>query len=213
MATSAELSLASQFARPTIRSILRGGARTIAGVRLRHKDILRTVYAARDYQPLWSDRGGFTEACRAVIANLESAEVIGLDPANYYTRILYSWAYTPDRYSTVNLDLLLTDCLCEYFDNIANGVNIEPGISSYDTKTEPYITSFFNGESTLVETIHSIEPHHQRYADLLNALQYHQKLQQLGGWQRLDQGPTLKEGSVGQRVLQLRFSIPPQPDT
>jgi len=207
MLTSAELSLASQFTRPTIRSILRGGARTVASVPLRHKDKLQTLYAARNYQPLWSDRGGFTEACRAIIKNLEGADFVGLDPATYYTRVLYSWAYTPDRYSTVNLDLLLTDCLCEYFDNIANGVNIEPGISSHHTDIEPNIASFFNGQQTFVETIHSIEPHHQRYADLLNALHYHQKLQQMGGWQSLDHGPTLKEGSAGTRVLQLRTRL------
>ena len=197
-----------------LRTFLQSGKRSVGGIRLRHKDKLERIYAERNYIPVWSSDGQFNSTSRAVVRKLETSSLLGLHPSHYYTRVLNSWLHLQEPQSARRLELLLTDSLYEYFDNLANGQNGEkPGddegwfLKQDKTNVHNDVMSFFRGDASFRNTIDNLQPHHHRYTSLLVALQDHHKLYAAGGFQQVDPGASLTPGSRSPRVAQLRTRL------
>ena len=92
---------------------------SVADIPLRHRDKLQKIYSQRNYVPLWTKQGQVTQTARAVIKRLENASLLGLYPSNYYPKVLNKWVQDPNF--NPQLEMVLTDSLWEYFDNLANG--------------------------------------------------------------------------------------------
>jgi len=197
-----------------LQAFLQSGKRSIGGIELRHKDKLERIYAERSYIPLWSAEGQYTAASRGVLRKLENSSLLGLHPSHYYTQVLGSWMQLQQPESALRLELLLTDALYEYFDNLANGQSGEkPGddggwfVNQIKTDVHDYALNFLRGDASFQETIDSLQPYHERYTGLLIALQEHHKLLAEGGFSQVSSGPTLKPGMSDPRVEQLRTRL------
>jgi len=197
-----------------VQAFLQSGKNSLGGITLRHKEKLKRIYAERNYIPVWSVNGQYTTASRAVLRKLEKSSLLGLHPSHYYTQVLNSWLHLQEPMSSSRLELLLTDSLYEYFDNLANGqIGEKPGdddgwfVKQSSTNVHEYVLNFFRGDTSFRETIDNLQPRHHRYTGLLVALQDHHRLYAEGGFQQIDSGPTLKHGMHGPRVAQLRTRL------
>lgn len=195
-----------------LRSLANSKNATVANIPLRHRDILQKIYSQRDYVPLWIKQGQVTQTARAVIKRLESASLLGLYPSNYYPKVLNNWAQ--DSNTNSQLEMLLTDSLYEYFDNLANGQTNEiPGdprawfAKQAHTNIEPDAMNFFNGNASFGETIDRLQPRNQNYTNLLFALRDHYNVLAQGGYTPVPKGAGLLPGSVAPRVAQLRARL------
>lgn len=192
-----------------LRSHLNGREKSIAGIPLRHKQQLKKIYAARRYVPLWSKSGQLTSTCEAVIDELKNCPSLGLHPAHYYTQVLSSWLEMQNQSTISQLEMVLSDSLYEYFDNLANGqLDQRPGDNGWvqkrsRTDVAHHALKFFSGDASFHETIDQLQPHNTRYTTLLTALKQHQLVANRGGFTRVASGPTLKPGHQGLRVAQV----------
>ena len=203
--------IAARIPDDNVRSFLQSGKRSIDGIPLRHKDKLQRIYAERNYIPVWSIDGQYTNTTRAVLRKLDNSSLLGLHPSHYYTKVLNSWLHLQEPQTASRLEILLTDSLYEYFDNLANGQSGEkPGddggwfLKQAKTNVHNYVMNFFRGDASFRQTIDNLQPLHHRYTGLLVALQDHHRLFAEGGFQTVDPGPTLKPGMRSPRVAQLR---------
>ncbi len=204
---------AAQVTDEKLRAFLTSGERSVAGITLRHKEKLAKIYAERRFIPLWSKDGNLTRTSSAVVKKLENASLLGLHPSHYYTQVLNSWLYLQDRNSAIQLELVLTDSLYEYFDNLANGQTGEqPGDKGWfvkQSKTDVAYDAenFFRGDASFKETIDRLQPQDQRYTNLLVALNDYHQIANSGGFTPVSSGATLKPGDQDHRVQQLRTRL------
>ncbi len=203
--------ISAQLPDEELKSFLLSGQTSVSGVNLRHKEKLRRVYTERNFIPIWSENGQYTNTPRAIVEKLEGSSILGLDPAQYYTQVLASWLNTQGSYSTRQLELVLTDSLFEYFDNLANGQTGKlPGDASSwfgkqrVTDTQNIAMSFFRGAVSFRDAINQLQPESEHYNNLLLALREHHQILNNGGYQTIDAGGTLKPGTQDYRVKQLR---------
>ncbi len=180
------------------------------GVHLRNIDNVLRTYRQRRFTPLWHKHNRPTFTCQAVIGKLEECYFYGLDPSKYYSTLLRNWATTASPANPYHLELLLTDALYSYFDDLAHG-NIEAPSKSDGwhleqaaVNTRTLTDEFFSGESSFRQTIDSLQPVHRRYHALLSALYEHHRVVERGGWTRVPTGPTLRAGDKHPRVALLR---------
>jgi len=159
---------------------------SVADIPLRHRDKLQKIYSQRNYVPLWTKQGQVTQTARAVIKRLENASLLGLYPSNYYPKVLNKWAQDPNFNS--QLEMVLTDSLWEYFDNLANGQTNEiPGDPAVwfarqsRTDIDYNAMDFFNGNASFGPTIDRLQPVSQNYTNLLMALRDHYQILAQGG--------------------------------
>lgn len=197
-----------------IQSFLSSGKNSVAGIKLRHKAKLTKMYAERGFTPLWSSNGQYTSTSYAVIEKLENSSLLGLHPSQYYTQILNSWLHLQEPKSSSRLDLVLTDVLFEYFDNLANGQTGErPGNDSSwfqkQAKTDIDYDAyrFFRGDASFRETQDRLQPYNENYTGLLTALAQHHKVLANGGYLQVSAGASLKPGMQDARVVQLRTRL------
>jgi len=167
--TTAGQAQATQAADSSLRAFLKSGSRTVSGITLRHKDKLARIYSERGYVPMWSTDGHYTNTSRAVVNKLENSSLLGLHPSHYYTQVINSWLHLQEPRSSTRLELLLTDSLYEYFDNLANGQTGEkPGDDIDGGITPP--CEFFTGtifiDSNLI--INAIQTFWQHYRNITN---------------------------------------------
>lgn len=203
--------IAAQIPDAGVQSFLHSHNSAVGGVYIRHKNKLQKVYAERNFKPLWSSNGQYTNTTRAIVKRLENSSALGLHPASYYTRVLASWLHMQDTQSTSNLELVLTDALFEYFDNLANGQTGEkPGDpsnwfalqSTTDSETTAY--QFFRGAVSFREAINKLQPESHHYNNLLLALRDHYSILANGGYTTIDRGTPLLADVKSHRVAQLR---------
>ncbi len=209
LAGSSTAAFAAQAGNESLRSFLVSRDNTVAGITLRHKDKLTRLYSERYYVPFWTKHGSATQTCRAIINKLEQSALYGLHPSHYYTQVLKSWVHLQNPVTAMQMDLVLTDSLYEYFDNLANGqMDVQPGQGSWfatQSKTDiSYaVNQFFRGDISFRDAVNTIQPYEQRYTDLLTALAEHHQILNAGGYSHVSSGEVLKIGSVSRRVSQL----------
>lgn len=208
---SGSAALATQFARADIESFLQSKEDSVSGIRLRHKHKVMQVYAQRNFAPLWSTHGQYTDTCRAIISKLDDSLQLGLHPSRYYTQILGSWLRLQEPLTSRNLELVLTDVLFEYLDNLANGqTGKRPGDSGSwfarqdVTSTDDVAFDFFRSTTSLTEATGQVQPVSQHYNSLLQALKEQQAILANGGYVKINKGPILKPGMQDSRVIKLR---------
>ena len=180
------------------------------GVQLGNVDDVLRIYRGRRFTPLWHQHQRPSYTTQAVIKKLAGSASYGLDPNKYYSELLQSWATTAAPANLYHLELLLTDALFSYFDDLAHGNLDSPPKSSgwhlpqtvIDTRviTDP----FFTGEQSFAQTVDALQPGHQRYHALLDSLQEHLRVVERGGWTHIPTGPTLRSGDIDPRVALLR---------
>ena len=180
------------------------------GVQLRNVDDVLRIYRGRQFTPLWHKHQRPSYTTQAVIKKLSGSASHGLDPNKYYSKLLESWATIAAPANLYHLELLLTDALFSYFDDLAHGNLDSPPKSSGwhlpQTKIDTRVITdqFFAGKLSFGQTVDALQPEHQRYHALLDSLHEHLRVVERGGWTRVPTGPTLRSGDVHPRVALLR---------
>lgn len=180
------------------------------GVKLRNSDDVLRVYRQRQFTPMWHKHQRPTFTSQAVIKKLAESASFGLDPTKYYSGLLHGWATISEPSSQYHLELLLTDSLFSYFDDLAHGNQDSPAksdgwhLQQTTINTRALADRFFSGEDSFRQTVASLQPDHRRYHALLQSLQEHWRVVERGGWTRVPTGPTLRAGDRHPRVALLR---------
>ncbi len=180
------------------------------GINLKNPQAIERIYAARGFAPLWSSGGTTTYTSKSISRKLLDSQEMGLEPTKYLGRLLHQLAANPDADQLLQFELVLTDSLYSYFDDLAHGILKPPGSQTawkrrkakFDSAT--MINEFFTGNRSFQETLKQLQPHHPRYSNLLHTLRHHQALQSAGGWRDIPTGRVLKPGDTSDRVPILR---------
>lgn len=195
-----------------IRYILAGnGGGWVDGERLGLPDEVNDFYRRRDFRPAWFDRGGISLDAGDLIQTVRHAGAEGLQAGDYpiaaIEKYLSGAVAGPEQLA--QLDLLLTDTFLRYSRNAYSG-RIDPRTLGQDWFI-PY--SAYVPEAALQQALatHSVgqalaamPPTHDGYLRLREALQRYRAVAAQGGWPSIVDGPTLRPGDQGVRVIQLR---------
>ena len=118
---------ASASATNDIRLFIRDhGNFSISGIRLRNRQALEKLYADRDYHPLWTTGRYPTYTSVVVSQRLAGANVQGLEPSKYYGKLLNQLAVKNSQDNSLQFEILMSDSIISYFDDIAHGTTEPP---------------------------------------------------------------------------------------
>lgn len=180
------------------------------GIRLRNREALEKLYGNRDFLPLWTAEGYPTRVSLFVSQRLASANVFGLEPSKYYGRFLYQLAASHGQTNSLLFEILMSDSIISYFNDIAHGSIASPPsatgwrLDRAQINVTNITDGFFNGIKTLSETVNELQPSHHRYNRLLETLRKYRSIADNGGWLQVSNGPSLGLGDNSAHVEALR---------
>ncbi len=188
----------------------------IQGTTLVSAIVLPALYARRDYAPVWSN----PVSVQQLIAAIETIDTEGLDPADYNLATLRLLLERNAETGPANpehraeLDLLLTDSLIRLGYHLSFG-KVDPEALDSNWNMTRYVEDFDallalgdsieNGQ--VDKLLQSLKPQSIKYDRLKTALARYRLYQQLGGWEPVPEGPSLKTGMVDDRVPVLRARL------
>jgi murein L,D-transpeptidase YcbB/YkuD len=174
--------------------------------------VLAKFYQERQMTPLWLDAGGPSARAETLAGVLRDADQDGLDPADYHASIITQLlaAKTPDQWAEFELRLSLG--LVEMTSDLASGRleprHVNPELFVYPQEVDP--AAVIRAAATapdMATFVAGYEPKQPEYRRLKAALAEYRALATTGGWPTIQDGPTLKPGMAGPRVLQLRARL------
>jgi L,D-transpeptidase YcbB len=175
------------------------------GERLIARQALPMFYAARGFEQAWRDE----EAAAQLEAWIGDAARYGLEPADYHRDALRRLRGAKSTADRDDRDLLLTDAFLILGSHLVSG-RLHP-----ETFDPEWIA--VHREVDIVQaldralagfgvsaTLAGLQPHHEGYYRLAEALQRYRELDAAGGWPILEEGERLELGGSGPRVAALR---------
>jgi murein L,D-transpeptidase YcbB/YkuD len=168
---------------------------------------LSSFYAARSYEPLWTDKGVMTDRAKAALAQLKSADDDGLDPADYAVPALESNASVD---ALAEFELKFTNAVIDYARHAAVGREHWSHVArDIVYQTEPPaaadLLTKLSTASDVRAALDSYNPQHKFYKALKA------KLAELRGKKdkveepiSIGSGPMLRLGMEDERVPDLR---------
>ncbi len=177
------------------------------------------LYAARDYEPLWSDDGNVASDADSLLAVVAESASHGLAPADYHegaaAALREAVAAAPDdpRVASrlADLDLLLTDAFVLLASDLRVGrvdpETIDPEWNAARPGNEPFETLESALKSGRVAAaLRALAPRSSEYRDLREALARFRAAAD-EPWPPLGPGPTLKRGARDARIPALRARL------
>jgi L,D-transpeptidase YcbB len=199
---------------------------------LRTAGLGRTFYQRNSWQAVWLDHGRVSPPLQDLVRALRGAADHGLEPSAYHLaaidalshRIAATAAATGEE--RLVLELLATDAFLLYAGHLVSG-RVDPAtliahwciagrrddlVGALETAVQ---------EQSPREVLRRLAPQHRDYARLQTALATYRAIASRGGWEPVDAGPALRQGSTGPRVAQLgarlritgEYEGAPAPDT
>ncbi len=216
VASSAASTPVSNFIQARVSAIQSGQSVHIQDTILASAIVLPALYARRHYAPVWSNPVSVRQLIRAI----EAIDAEGLSPADYNLdtlKLLLEQHMEPalaNPEHSADLDLLLTDSLIRLGYHLSFG-KVDPEALDSNWNMTRYIDDLDallalsgpieNGQ--LNKLLQSLKPQSIKYENLKTALGQYRLYQQLGGWEPVAQGPSLKPGMVDARVPVLRARL------
>ena len=166
-------------------------------------------YSERKYQPLWSDANGRLHRAFDLLHIIIHAEAEGLNPSDYYLKEIRKYWALSGVDAAIRLDLFLSAALFRYSSHVYSGKYnpLDMDIDWHIENKPLDVGSLFStvsGKKTIAPLLEKLPPQHSGYQLLKTELQRLRELEQKGGWQRFENGPTLRAGAQHKQVLQLR---------
>lgn len=161
-------------------------------------------YLARAFAPVWATDSGWTEGGRQLHAALQTAASEGLDPARYAVPPLSP----PTSVDAAIAEVRLAFAALRFAEDLGWGL-ARPGT----VRDAAYERRPFRGDSLLRSwagapdagrALLAVAPGSAEYARLRESLHRLRAIERDGGWLAMSPGPTLRLGSVGLRVRELR---------
>jgi murein L,D-transpeptidase YcbB/YkuD len=176
----------------------------------RPKKVIR-FYRERNYRPIWHDGQSLLPGARAFIDLILNSTAEGLNPSCYGLSALGDFEdATPTRpESFADLDVLLTDTFFSYAAHLYSG-RIDPRSVykkwSIATKSDNLMKDLNRALDTkgFRAALDGLAPRHPGYLKLRRALNAYREVEAGGGWPEIPEGPDLRRGKRGKRVVLLR---------
>lgn len=193
-----------------------GGPLVVEGVPVVATDLLPGLYAARDYQPAWSD-GRRVEALRGAV---QTAELQGLEPADYRVAAIDRAAEalragTPaSPEDQARLDIALTDTLAQLLTHLRHGktdplrfyadwkITADDEVADLAAELAAALQS-----GDIRSAIARALPTYPPYQRLVKALADYRALQAGAGWPTVTTGETIRPGESSPRVREVRARL------
>ena len=213
-ASAAESTAVGGQIRQLLKATDAGGNTVVADQALVVAPLLRRFYAARDYRPVWAP-----ERWRELVAVLRASRDDGLSPDDYYVAALQRAGATQTgadltAADKAELDLLFTEGLIRLVYHLQFG-KVDPTSLNADWQPQRVIDDRaplavlqqLAASDDIAASIDAHRPRHPIYQRMQEALARYMAIQDSGGWQPVEAGPTLRLGDSGERVRQLRSRL------
>jgi L,D-transpeptidase YcbB len=167
-----------------------------------------TFYQDRDFKPIWTRDSGPKTKARVLLEALKAAGDHGLDPARYAIPDLEARIDSTNPEELAEFDLLMSDVFADFGRDLSQGRIVPSSIN--DTHIAPHgpgpLTLIDGAEAAdyMQPYIDSLAPQTPQYARLKDKLATYRAIAVMGGWPRIEAGPTLKPGMTDPRVPALR---------
>ncbi len=166
-------------------------------------------YGKGKYKPLWSDAKGPLNRAYDLLSVIIHADDEGLKPADYYLDEITKYWAAKDLDAAVHLELLLSAALYRYSSHVySSRVNPHELDVDWHIKNKALdVRGLFSAvarKESISQLLNALPPQHSGYQLLKKALQRYRDLEQQGGWQWFNKGPTLQSGVQHKQVKQLR---------
>jgi len=209
----AQDNLTSLIIQDRIDQILTTGSLNIGYTNVASKQILPKLYERNNFQLIWKNPQNVND----LLNELGNIEEDGLNPEDYHlsTLLVQKLQLEESEPSEPSLladyDILLTDSLIRLTYHLYFG-KVEPESLHPDwnmtrkiNDTDPVV----NIERTLrsaqlADALKKIRPQLKSYNLMRAALKKYREIQEVGGWEAVPEGPTLKVGMTDERIPKLR---------
>jgi murein L,D-transpeptidase YcbB/YkuD len=190
----------------------------IEGERIYTPVLVKSFYEGRQYQPAWSRDGHLMQAGMLIRA-VEEAYGDGLTPDYYHLQRLKTLVAQaerekerPDPMRLGALDILLTDAFltlgCHLSAGCVDPVTLEPEWNAKRGNVD--VSSVLEQalkKKKIREALTGLRPEQGAYAGLGRALAGYRALLSKGEWPLVPDGPLMKKGYRGTRVVELRTRL------
>ena len=170
---------------------------------------LERWYASRGYQPFWTKPAMVNE----LIAAIDEAAADGLVPDDYHVLEIKSLAAAHPRNPELQAqyEMLLSNALLSLATHLRFGkvdpCSLDPDWniggsdrrSAFEFRVQGALSS-----GTIRELLSSLRPKHPKYLQLKKSLARYRSIAGAGGWQRIPEGTSFREGLRDRRVPLLR---------
>lgn len=210
---TAGASLLSEVIRGQVEQIRVNENHLLRGASVGAVELLADLYERRQFEPLWVEEQQIQELIRFV-KNLEEE---GLNPDDYHLTTLVqieidrSNRNRRDPLKEGHFDILLTDSLIRAAYHLSFGkvdpVSLNVGWNfTRDISNIDPVAFIQAGIDTgdIDGFLRQLIPDRPIYTQLKKALAQYREIEEAGGWAGIDTGETLKPGSSGPHVQQLR---------
>lgn len=210
-----------------IDELMFGGDLEINGAGISGQTVIPTIYADRDFQPLWTDPARIQE----LQAILETAVDHGLDPGDYYVDEIRSLRASIEAsgsaFDVADLDILLTEALARFgFHQLFGKVNpatLDANINFrreflFEEGPAVGIPAVIESDKPFADQLEAAISRGPLYRSLQNILADHRAIAAAGGWPQVRDGAALRKGDQDPRVADLRMrlavtgDLPPEAD-
>jgi murein L,D-transpeptidase YcbB/YkuD len=195
--------------------IYRSGGRLVVGESdLAAPEVVADLYQLGRFEPIWTNAGLRGHLLTAIRQSTRH----GLLPSDYHAESLEAWyvdAEMPeDPSEAADVDLLLTDALIRLAFHLRFG-KVDPQALDADWNFERELRNADPAQTLrdIVDTgslrteLEALAPQRPYYGQLQEALARYREIESRGGWDAVDDGPTLHLEDEGPRVLQLRARL------
>ena len=175
---------------------------------LRDKAALERFYVGRGFSPVWLDIAGMA-MLTDLLDTISRMSEHGLTPDDYHRRALEKAFANGDFMA---MELLATDAYLAMAAHLIGGrldpITIETNWTAM--RRERDLTIHLEkaiSEQNIAESLSELEPDAPGYGVLKHALAMFRKADKDGGWLPIPEGPALKLGEQGPRVVNLRARL------
>jgi murein L,D-transpeptidase YcbB/YkuD len=180
-------------------------------------EAVRRFYADRDYRLAWSSPWGLSSHVDTLLEALRMAEREGLPLLNTHLRAIDAHLaeirqgdHTAlNTASLVALDLLLSDAFFTFVHQLRPSLSHRQTDDSTELPEADRVQRLHRALATgdLEAAWRPLLPTHSTYTGLQRALSRYRDIAANGGWSSIGEGPTLRPGDRGLRVLLLRHRL------
>jgi murein L,D-transpeptidase YcbB/YkuD len=209
----AQENLTSLIIQDRIDQIWTTGRLDIGYANVASKHILPKLYERNDFQLIWQNLQNVND----LLNELKNIEEDGLNPEDYHLSTLLTQKLNLEQSDSsepspiADYDILLTDSLIRlifhlYFgkvdpENLHPNWNMTREINATDPveNIERMLRS-----NQLANVLKKLRPQLKSYNLMRRALKKYREIQEVGGWEQVHEGPTLKIGMTDERIPKLR---------
>jgi len=170
---------------------------------------VRGFYAARKFEPVWTDRNGPLPRAHSLRAAVQAAQADGLEPWDYVTGSVDQLFASRSEAELARLEAALTWAYVRLASDLASGrtvpneVDPEHFVHPHDVEPAEALAN-----AAKRHDIHTLvagyAPQTAEYRKLKAALATYREIARLGGWTQMSDGPIMRPGDRSPRVAELR---------